>query len=546
MVLGGDCLATDSVIFPRSIHGWDGNDLTLADVGTSLYGVLVNKTRDKMELIQIDSSTLSTYATSGITILKRGLPFFVDGSATDLIEVAENKLNWSVGDILRIGTNAPSLYRKIARLYNAATPTLADDLVTKAYADSLAYGGNIDRVIVSGNAGEVVASGDIVYFDETAKEWKLADASVVSTSENIMLGIAQGAGSDGVNITGGVLIKGLDSTHAGMTIGDVQYLSDTSGGISASPGTVQVELGFASTATTLVFNPRFKFYLTQAWKDALAGQSGTALSGTNKVVDAADVTTAKTANRVARRDANGDVLVATTPTSDDAAVSKTWANANLVPFDSSIGVNNGYAYFTNLIPIAGDIAAVSIGWVAASGATLGVAGASLGMGGLSEVKVGTTAVASIVTSLGYGSGTTKNINLKFVANFTNGAGAESYYFAVGTAAPSGAIAADSLRLWYDKDTSKIAFATRGSAAGTTSTDLSAVCSPGTSYLFEIIHTAGVSTVLKINGTVRATHDTADNIPNSATTCGIYIGRSAGTTGAKIVGKFSSIITNLQL
>lgn len=52
--------------------------------------------------------------------------------------------------------------------------------------------------------------------------------------------------------------------------------------------------------------------------------SGTPTSTTNKVIDQADATTTKTANKIARRDANGDVLVSTTPTSGDAACSKTY------------------------------------------------------------------------------------------------------------------------------------------------------------------------------------------------------------------------------
>lgn len=56
---------------------------------------------------------------------------------------------------------------------------------------------------------------------------------------------------------------------------------------------------------------------------ALAGTSGTP-SGTNKFVTSDDVTEAKTASKIARRDANGDILVATTPTSGDAATSRTY------------------------------------------------------------------------------------------------------------------------------------------------------------------------------------------------------------------------------
>ena len=58
---------------------------------------------------------------------------------------------------------------------------------------------------------------------------------------------------------------------------------------------------------------------------ALAG-TGTPNGTTGKYVTNDDVTSAKTANKVARRDANGDVLVSTTPTSGDSASSKTYVN----------------------------------------------------------------------------------------------------------------------------------------------------------------------------------------------------------------------------
>ena len=49
-------------------------------------------------------------------------------------------------------------------------------------------------------------------------------------------------------------------------------------------------------------------------------------STTNKFVTADDVTEAKTASKIPRRDANSDILVATTPTAGDAATSKTYVD----------------------------------------------------------------------------------------------------------------------------------------------------------------------------------------------------------------------------
>jgi hypothetical protein len=62
---------------------------------------------------------------------------------------------------------------------------------------------------------------------------------------------------------------------------------------------------------------------SQDENDALVGTSGTP-STSNKFVTNDDTASAKTANKIARRDSNGDVLVSTTPTSGDAAASKTY------------------------------------------------------------------------------------------------------------------------------------------------------------------------------------------------------------------------------
>ena len=61
--------------------------------------------------------------------------------------------------------------------------------------------------------------------------------------------------------------------------------------------------------------------------DALVGTSGTP-SSTNKYVTADQTAEAKTASKIPIRDANGDVLVTTTPTDGDAAGSKTYIDDN--------------------------------------------------------------------------------------------------------------------------------------------------------------------------------------------------------------------------
>ena len=134
-----------------------------------------------------------------------------------------------------------------------------------------------------GTAGETVSAGQLVYFNLTDKEWKLCDADTAATVENVMLGIAQGAGTDGQPITDGVCLFGLSTVHSGMTVGVKQYAGNTAGALSETTGTKEVSIGIARTATNLYFNPRYDQQITEDQQDALAGSNGTP-SATNKYV----------------------------------------------------------------------------------------------------------------------------------------------------------------------------------------------------------------------------------------------------------------------
>lgn len=90
--------------------------------------------------------------------------------------------------------------------------------------------------------------------------------------------------------------------------------------------------------------------------DALDGTSGTP-SSSNKYVTADDVTEAKTASKIARRDSNSDILVATTPTDGDAATSKTYVDTEIaaatVEVDKLVGTGAATAtrdYWNFTIP----------------------------------------------------------------------------------------------------------------------------------------------------------------------------------------------------
>lgn len=192
----------------------------------------------------------------------------------------------SLGIVSRILAGTESLSNTLT--YDTGiTPVASGDLVDKEYADTLVGGGTLsfDRIVISGTAGETVSSGQLLYRLSTDSEWYLTDADTATTVENVMLGIAMGAGTDGNPITNGVLVRGIATNLSGLTANTIYYASNTAGGFSSTVGTKEVTVGIALSTTSMDFNPRFNQQLTEDEQDAISGGStfGTP-SATNKFI----------------------------------------------------------------------------------------------------------------------------------------------------------------------------------------------------------------------------------------------------------------------
>jgi len=301
------------------ILGWDGSALTSADFGTKAYAVLRDSNSTLMEIIEFDPSTI---ASTSITITLRGLKFTGDLTT----EVAANKLTWGKGDtIISLGTSVPQLLMHYVDILSAQTiagvktfsslpatsagdPVANGDLARKAYVDAAVLGTlTTINVIVPGTAGDTIAAGDLIYLDTvTSNRWELCDADTPATVNNVLMAIAQGAGTDGNAITGGVMLRGVDTNQTGLTEGEVMYASNTAGGISNTPGTTEVTVGIAKATTELYFDPRFDQRITEDQQDALAGTSGTP-SASNKYVTNDDTAIVDTASSIVRTKANGKI-----------------------------------------------------------------------------------------------------------------------------------------------------------------------------------------------------------------------------------------------
>lgn len=282
------------------ILDWNGTALTSASFGTLGYIVLRNANNTVVEFMEIDVTTI---ASSSITILRRGLGF--DGDY--VTEISANKKSWVKGTHVELGSHVPQLLKHFVTdigdqtiagvktfsslpATTAGNPVASTDLARKAYVDSVVAGiATAISEVVPGTAGETLSDGNLVYLKLADNRWWKTTASTAGTVENVMLGIAQGAGTAGNPITNGVLIRGVDDAQSGLSAGSVYYAANTAGTIASTPGTTEVTVGVGKSTTELYFDPRFDQQLTEDQQDALVGTSGTP-SATNKYVTNDDTT----------------------------------------------------------------------------------------------------------------------------------------------------------------------------------------------------------------------------------------------------------------
>lgn len=288
-IAGSGISSTDTSISFRKMVLVDTAEtpVTMAMFGTIGYITIEPKT-DREENISFTGLTQNANGTATVTGVTRGLE-----PDTPYAENSDFKFAHA-GGAIAVVSNSSAYYSQFGKLANdevltgqwtGPDPLSAQGLVTRDYMLGLINGGAIttDKVVVAGTAGETVAAGNLVYFDETDNEWKKTDADTAATVNLVLLGIAQGAGVNGGAISGGVLLWGLDENQSGMSQGDLQYASNTAGGISSTTGTTEKIIGIARNTTTLYFDPDFYYRLTIDQKNAIAGSTGTP-SSTNKFI----------------------------------------------------------------------------------------------------------------------------------------------------------------------------------------------------------------------------------------------------------------------
>lgn len=138
---------------------------------------------------------------------------------------------------------------------SGVTPTGNNHLTDVEYVLGVVNGGSVsfDQEIITGDAGETVSAGNVLYFSTTDGEWYEADADVSDSFTDRLIGIAQGAGTNGNPISGGVLISGVDSNQTGLTPNSLYFLSSTAGSVQTATSTQTI--GVAKSNTELILAP---------------------------------------------------------------------------------------------------------------------------------------------------------------------------------------------------------------------------------------------------------------------------------------------------
>ena len=273
---------------------------------TLVSGTLVNGSAlSGYTCFTVDSGTptvefiCGTATGTSITSLVRGVDTLTGTTSVPALEFSHRRgadikiTDFPVLTIARNIINGSDTFPNPITYAPGVTPVNNQDLASKAYVLSVVSGGTVstNQIVIAGIAGENVSTGNLVYLKSDGLWWK-ASALTSATVDKVQLGIAQSAGISGLAITGGVLTRGVD-THDTGTAGNYGYVSDTSGAIGTSAGTISKIIGqFIPTAGGIYFDPNY-YGVTSSQIDALTGSQGVPNSS-NKYITQDNVYTADT------------------------------------------------------------------------------------------------------------------------------------------------------------------------------------------------------------------------------------------------------------
>lgn len=293
---GAGAVIGNTTITLTSLKQIDGTNLVMSDFGNKGFMTLEPNAGNQEEQISFTGITQNSNGTATLEGVSNVL--FIS-PYTETSGLAKTH----PGGSLAVVSNTSGFYNELTGKDNdetitgvwtfeavpgsTAPPILGTDLTNRDYVLSVVSGGTVsfDKEVISGTAGENLSSGNAIYLKVSDGRWYKTDADDATTVDNVQLGIAQGVGSTGVAISGGVLVSGLASNLSGLSANTKYYFGNTAGGFSSSAGTIEVTAGFAISTTAMYFFPRFDQQITENELNALSGGGafGT-LSATNKVI----------------------------------------------------------------------------------------------------------------------------------------------------------------------------------------------------------------------------------------------------------------------
>ena len=226
--------SSDMLLTLNNIKNWanedgESTDLTSADFSEAQYVSLRDKNNTRLELIEIDPSTI---ADPQITILKRGLPFSGENTETPTL-----KQSWTVsGTIVELGTHTPQALESLVRRTKENTFTVLPKVEDGVTGDPLIP--TEDSQLTSKK-----------YTDEEIQE--VEDGALKIDGSNKMAGTLDLDDNDIVGVKDIVAksVQGLDTPTAPEVdkAANVQYVNDVS--IAGAADASEVGKGIVQEAT---------------------------------------------------------------------------------------------------------------------------------------------------------------------------------------------------------------------------------------------------------------------------------------------------------
>lgn len=287
--------STDTTITLSSfLEPISGTAYTMTNLGSVImYATLEPQSATRSEFISFTGITQNADGTATLTGVTRGLSrstpytssttFKLTHAGQSIFILSDSPEHFNEYAIKRNDETISGTYSFSSVPNASADPVAGNDLARRSWVLSVVNGGAVtsSNLVVTATAGETVAAGNLVYLKAADGRWWKTDADDATTINNVILGIAQGSGTAGNAVSGGVLISGLDTNQSGLAAGTTYYASNTAGAIASSAGTISKIVGVGRTSTNLYFNPYFGELPVGKEKAAMAGSNGTP-SSTNK------------------------------------------------------------------------------------------------------------------------------------------------------------------------------------------------------------------------------------------------------------------------